>query len=365
MAGEGVEEFGVARERALIAEVIDGVDEPAAEHLGPEPVDDDASGEWVAGVGGPFGEAEAIGWVSWVEGEDGGGDACGDGIAGCVVGTALEEASGFGVCHFLHDHEGWDGILEGVEGGAGLLEGGGGGAGFGVEGAEPVGEERVGIGGRGEAGELRGFWWSEGAGEDAEVVDVAAFEATVAETLADGDLRGFTAVGVAGEVVADGVAGGGEAVDEELEAVGFAGAVAGHGDVGPLGDGEQVFGADGDGVAWPEVDEGGGETAVFDEELVAAASGVGPCAAAVEDDGAVFGVRGAEPEGDGEWLFAGEVATGVEVDAVFAVEGEGFAVRAVGELRVFEGLGGIVRLDVVSGEGFELEACEFVWGGER
>ena len=172
-------------------------------------------------------------------------------------------------------------------------------------------------------------------------------------------------MGVAGEVVADGVAGGGVAVDEELEPLGLAGAVAGQGDVGPLADGECVFGADGDCVAWPEVDEGGGKVAVFDEELVAAASGVGPCAAAVEDDGAVFGVRGAEPERDGERLFAGEVAAGVEIDAVFAVEGEGFTVGAVGELRVFEGLGGVVRLDVVSGEGFELEACEFVGRGER
>ncbi len=102
-------------------------------------------------------------------------------------------------------------------------------------------------------------------------------------------------MGVAGEVVADGVAGCGEAVDEELEALGFTGAVAGHGDVGPLADGDGILGADGDGVAWPEVDEGGGETTVFDEELVAAASGVGPCAAAVEDDGAVFDVGGAEP----------------------------------------------------------------------
>ena len=252
-----------------------------------------------------------------------------------------------------------------MEGGAGLLEGGGGGAGFRVEGAEPVGEEGVGVGGGGEPGELRGFWRGEGAGEDAEVVDVAAFEAAVAEALADGDLGGFTAVGVAGEVVADGVAGGGETVDEELEALGLAGAVAGHGDVRPLGDGERVFGADGDGVAGPEVDEGGAEVAVFDEELVAAAGGVGPCAAAVEDDGAVFGVRRAEPEGDGERLFAGEVAAGVEIDAVFAVKGEGFAVGAVGELRVFEGLGGVVRLDVVSGEGLELEACEFVGRGER
>lgn len=172
-------------------------------------------------------------------------------------------------------------------------------------------------------------------------------------------------MGVAGEVVADGVAGCGETVDEELEALGLAGAVAGHGDMGPLGDGERVLGADGDRVAGPEVDEGGGKVAVFDEELVAAAGGVGPCAAAVEDDGAVFDVGGAEPERDGERLFAGEVAAGVEVDAVFAVEGEGFAVWAVGELRVFEGLGGVVRFDVVRGEGFELEACEFVRRGER
>jgi len=55
VAGEGVEEFGVARERALVAEIIDGVDETAAEHLGPETVDDDASGERVARVGGPLG----------------------------------------------------------------------------------------------------------------------------------------------------------------------------------------------------------------------------------------------------------------------------------------------------------------------
>jgi hypothetical protein len=152
VAGEGVEEIRVGGERALIAEVIDGVDETAAEHLGPETVDDDASGERVGGVGGPFGETEAIGWVSGVEGEDGGGDACGDGIAGGVVSAALEEAGGFGVRGFLHDHEGGDGVLEGVEGGAGLLECGGGGAGFGVEGAEPVGEECVGCGGGGESG---------------------------------------------------------------------------------------------------------------------------------------------------------------------------------------------------------------------
>jgi len=185
VAGEGVEEFRVARERALIAEVIDGVDETAAEHLGPEPVDDDASGERVAWVGGPFGETEAIGREGWVEGEDGGGDACGDGIAGGVVGTALEETGWFGLGHFLHDHEGRDGVLEGVEGGAGLLEGGGCGAGFRVEGAEPVGEEGFGVGW---GGELGGFWRGEGAGEDAEVVDAAAIEATVAEALADGDL---------------------------------------------------------------------------------------------------------------------------------------------------------------------------------
>ena len=149
-----------------------------------------------------------------------------------------------------------------------------------------------------------GFEGGERAGEDPELVDEAAFEAAVAETFAEGDGVAATAGDVFCEVIADDLGAGGLAVDEEAEAGGAAGAIVGDSDVDPFIDRERIGGADRNRVAGPEVNERPFRAAVFDEELVAPAAGVGPRARAVQDDGALFGIGSLNPEGNCERFVA-------------------------------------------------------------
>ena len=94
-------------------------------------------------------------------------------------------------------------------------------------------------------------------------MDCAAFEAVVAEAVADGEVGFCAAVGGVGdvfvEVVADDVGGGGGAVDVDVDAGGVAGAVVGDGDGGPLICGDGGFGEEFDGVAGPHVVEAEGD----------------------------------------------------------------------------------------------------------
>jgi hypothetical protein len=126
----------------------------------------------------------------------------------------------------------------------------------------------------------------------------------------------------------------GGAVDEDLKAGGTAGAVVADGDVHPrLRGADRIEGADGDGIAGPEVDERPFEAAVLEEQFVAAAGGVGPRAGTVENDSALLGVSGVCSQREivkGSWRV--EVAEG-GVDGMVAGELEGLVGGGAGRDR--------------------------------
>ena len=80
-AGQVIEEFRVAGQAALEAEIFGSGHKSGAPEALPEAIDDDASREGIAGIGDPFGKAEAVAGPDGIEWEDGGWDIGGDGIA--------------------------------------------------------------------------------------------------------------------------------------------------------------------------------------------------------------------------------------------------------------------------------------------
>ena len=128
--------------------------------------------------------------------------------------------------------------------------------------------------------------------------------APFAEALAEGDGVTAAAGDVFGEVIADNLSACRLAVNEQAKAGGAARTVIRDGDVDPFVDGERIGGADRNRVAGPEVNERPFGAAVFEEEFVAAAAGVGPGTRAVEDDGALFGIGSLNPEGNCERFVA-------------------------------------------------------------
>ena len=297
-AGEPVEEFGIFGAVTLAAEVVGGLDEAATEEGLPEAIHRHAREQRMARVGEPAGEAEAVARLIGRKGGEGGGGVGANGGAALIVFTALEDVGRLGLREFAHDHD-----FLGLIGEFGLRRAGGGERGeLGAVGLVVMGEVGVEVGWRRkrrlrgsgiDAADLEG---GEFAGEDPELVNEAALEAAVAETFAEGDGVAATAGDVFGEVIANDLGAGGLAVDEEVEAGGAAGAIVGDGEVDPFIDREGIGGADRNRVAGPEMDERPFRAAVFDEELVAAAAGVGPRARAVQDDGALFDIGGLNPE---------------------------------------------------------------------
>ena len=105
VAGEPVEEFGVAGWLSLAAEVFRGADQAFSEKDLPVAVHGDATGQRMLGVGEPVGEAEAIVGLILGERRKSGGRASGDLLATRIVNAAFKEVGGAGFLHLLHDHD--------------------------------------------------------------------------------------------------------------------------------------------------------------------------------------------------------------------------------------------------------------------
>ena len=107
ITGQCVEQFGVARPFALIAEIFECFYDPGAKKLRPKTIHDDARDERVVGAGQPLREAEAI--ARGADGprcDQGFGYAGFDALAGCVVVAAVEHEGGARLREFLHHHRG-------------------------------------------------------------------------------------------------------------------------------------------------------------------------------------------------------------------------------------------------------------------
>lgn len=61
--GQVVEEFGVAGKLAGLPEVVGSANDAFAEEMFPDPVDHDAGGQWIFGVGDPLREFKSTGTV--------------------------------------------------------------------------------------------------------------------------------------------------------------------------------------------------------------------------------------------------------------------------------------------------------------
>ena len=324
--GEPVEELGVFGAVGLVAEVVDGFDQALAKERLPETIYRHAGEQRMTSIGEPTREAETVARLIGGEGREHGGRIGRDGGAAVVVLAALQDVGGLGRGQLAHDHDFFGGVGELSLGRAGGGECGD----LGAVGRVVVGEigfkprvgGRLGVGGgRVKRADFNG---GELAAEDAEVVDQPALEAAIAETFAEVDGVTAAASDVFGEMIADDFGADGLAVDEDAQAGGATGAVVGDGDVDPLMKRKWIDGADGDGIARPEVNQRPLRATVFEEEFVAAATGISPCAGAVEDDGAVGCFGRLQPERKRERLVAVEVAD-LGFDGVVAGEFERLA----------------------------------------
>src|SRR5207249_11106022 len=59
LGGEPIEQLGVSGQRAHLAEIVGGGDDPAAKVPGPDAIDHDAGGEWIVRPSEPEGQGLA------------------------------------------------------------------------------------------------------------------------------------------------------------------------------------------------------------------------------------------------------------------------------------------------------------------
>ena len=99
-----VEELGVRREFSLAAEVFLGRHDAAAEVQPPDAIDDDPCGERIAAAGQPARETKPVARLGSRECWQACRRRAGDGIAGCIVGAAIEETCRARRRQLLHHH---------------------------------------------------------------------------------------------------------------------------------------------------------------------------------------------------------------------------------------------------------------------
>ena len=145
------------------------------------------------------------------------------------------------------------------------------------------------------------------------------------------------------------VAGGGLAVDEELETGGATGAVVGDADMRPRVELELLLRADLEGVAGPEMNEREAGVTLFEHELIALVTGVRTCLLMMQHDdfGQLF--RRIHPQAEGERAGALEVRERVDPHRVLAIELKCLSDFAAHALRRIGELGRMIRADEVRG----------------
>ena len=358
--GQPVEELGVGGAVADDAEVFGGPDDSRAEDLLPVAVDGHACGEGVLGRDDPAGEAKAVGGGTFGKRVQDGEGPGGDGVLGLVVLAAEQHAGGGHRVHLLllhvgHGAAGADGVALGLESGeflagqdiarvaSGEIEL--------IEGIRLGGRTSLGRKGEEHAdrrilGERTDFIGLQLASVDADILDLAIDEVLVLAALADADGDGGSD-GI-GQLVDLDAGLGRAAVDEDLEAGGFAGAVVGHEDMLPFARLERVLrGDDLEGILRPRMDQVDGVVAIVGEEVPAAEVG-GLIHAG--DDGLIGATAGnSDPGAVAEGLVALEVGDVAEVRGGLGCQDEGRPEATVGlPGRI---LGGLDLLERALGDG--------------
>ena len=107
-------------------------------------------------------------------------------------------------------------------------------------------------------------------------IDKAVGEAPIPESLPDGEIVSAAASDVFVKVIPDNVALGHVAVEINSQPVRSAGAIPRDDDMVPLLRRQLLLCANSNRIAWPEVDQGGAESSLFDQQLITATAGVGP-----------------------------------------------------------------------------------------
>ena len=114
LSGQPVEEFGMRRLVALRAKIFRRLHQAGAEVLLPEAIHRHACGQRVRRIDQPAREAEAIGGRAGGQGREEGGKTGLHLVALLVVFTADEHEGVARLLHFLRDHRGGNGLVDGL-----------------------------------------------------------------------------------------------------------------------------------------------------------------------------------------------------------------------------------------------------------
>ena len=124
-------------------------------------------------------------------------------------------------------------------------------------------------------------------------------------------------------------------VSVQADAGSPAGTVIGHRDLGPGIERQRILGADRQGVAGPEMDQREERASLVEDQLVAAATGIGPGLRIVQDDCPIALLGGAKPEVEAERLGALELPGNGDRHRVVTAEAERLAPFAGRDLWTF------------------------------
>ena len=337
VASQPIEQQRMRRRLPLAAEIFRRANQPGAETHLPQPVDRHAGRQRMIVGGEPAGQPQPIIRLAGGKRRQHGGCAGGDSLGRHVVSAPREQKRLSRLGHFSHDHDLADAVDRAAALFANLAHGGELRFVLGVEVRQIKRQQRLArfggqlINRRGErfskrsaVVNLRHFNRRELPVEHLKLINQPVRKPPIAKPLADRDVVTASAADVFVEIVADHLALGRLAVDENPQPVGPARPVVSHRHMQPLPDRNLLAGLHANGVTGPEVNQRGAQPAVFDQQLIAAAAGVGPGPRAVKDDGPLFFIGRVHPQGNREGVVAPEIPQ-PDADRVVAAEFDGFA----------------------------------------
>src|SRR6185437_12921682 len=197
--------------------------------------------------------------------------------------------------------------------------------------------------------EIRRFQRRDRPVEDAELIDLPAFESIVAEAKTESEVRLAPRIGnVLEQSIADDFDFSGHAIKVDAHAGGAAGTIICHGDMGPCVDGKRRFRDDLERIARPHVMQAEGDTAILQQQLVTATAGVNGCLAVMKHNEARRMRGRTQPQTQRERIDAREVTDAGEIETILAVQFDRLARLAGYEFRPLDAVSRFLRIGAIS-----------------